>query len=138
MEEERANTDGPSGKLLDAPLGARSEWAERVGKPHSTGVKSDIGVSDTQGNGIEYQIRGVVDVPSPPCGDDERGLLANVLFHATEIPHKKERTVRLHGWVARRNSTTGITCPRTAPSKGVLGFDRSTNVQISKNVSTPP
>ena len=55
---------------------------------------------DYLGNGIEYQIRGVVDVPSPPCGDDERGLLANVLFMPPKSRTRRSAQSRLHGWVA--------------------------------------
>ena len=43
-----------------------------MGKPHPKGIKLDIGVSDTKGKDIEYQILGLVDVPSLPYGDDER------------------------------------------------------------------
>ena len=79
--------------------GIRAEWAEQVGKPHAKGIALDIGVSDTKGKDIEYQIRGVVDVPSPPYGDDERKLLTKILFDDAELPHKEKRKFWLHDWV---------------------------------------
>ena len=85
---------------MNEPRGIRAEWAEQVGKPHANGIALDIGVSDTKGKDIEYQIRGVVDVPSLPYGDDERKLLTKVLFDNAEIPHKEKRKFRLHNWVA--------------------------------------
>ena len=85
---------------MNEPRGIRAAWAEQVGKPHPRGIKLDIGVSDTTGKDIEYQIRGVVDVPTHPYGDDERTLLARILLNDTQIPHKEKRKFWLHNWVA--------------------------------------
>ena len=71
-----------------------------MGKSHATGIALNICVYDTTDKYIEYQIRGVVDVPMPPYGDDERKLLAKVLFGVAEIPHKEKRKFWLQDWVA--------------------------------------
>ena len=97
------------------------------------GIALGVVVSDTNGEGVEYHIRGVVDVPAPPFGDDERILLAKMLFHATNIPEKQKRRYALHDWVTV-DGWSGIRVTRcdTIPKitdKDVIGDIR---------VSTPP
>ncbi|MCY3624108.1 MAG: hypothetical protein OXH68_20650 [Gammaproteobacteria bacterium] len=70
-----------------AGLGVRPNWAAEVGKPQSKGIRVNVGVrlSGCPRDGLDYQIRGVVDVPSPPYGDDENTHLAKVLARNVEI-----------------------------------------------------
>ena len=95
------HSEPPAGVLLEAPRGIREGWAEEVGKPHRIGIKLNVSVRfiPSDENGIDYQIRGVVDVPSPPYGDDERSYLAKVLVDSAEIPQGKCEYAVLH-WVA--------------------------------------
>ena len=78
-------------KLLDAPRGMRAQWAQLVGKPHPRGIRLTVGIRflPTNDDGIDYQIRGVVDVPELPYGDDERTYLAKVLSKSADLPHGK-------------------------------------------------
>ncbi len=86
--------DPPSpttGALLDAPLGVRARWAEQVAKPHPRAIRLNVGIRILPGKheGIDYQIRGVVDVPGPPYGNDERTYLAKVLAESADLPRPK-------------------------------------------------
>ena len=80
-----------SGPLLEAPRGVRARWAEQVGEPCSAGVGLNVGVRflPVDHDGIDYQIRGVVDVPGPPYGDDERMYLAKVLLDSADLPRPR-------------------------------------------------
>ena len=91
-----------------------------MGKPHPKGIKLEIGVSDTQGKDIEYQILGVVDVSSLPYGDDERKLLTKVLFDNAEIQHKEKRKFWFHDLVV----TDGGSCVRIDKC-GTINFPSS-------------
>ena len=79
----------------------RSDWAEQVGKPHPAGIRLNVGVrfNSTKGNGIDYQVRGVVDVPSAPYGDDERSYLATVLLDSADLPQRRYEYA-VFDWVA--------------------------------------
>ena len=55
-------------------------------------------MSDTNHGEFEYQIRGVVDVPSPPLSDEERDFLATILICQASIPEIENRTYDLVGW----------------------------------------
>ena len=88
--------------ILERTKGIRGDWAKRVGHPHSLGIELNIDVSDTNRENTSYQIRGIVDVPSPPHSDDERDLLARLLFEASNIPEKERRGFRLFSWVAMK------------------------------------
>ena len=104
-----------------------------MGKPHATGIALDIGVSDTKGKDIEYQIRGVVDVPMPPYGNDERKLLAKVLFGVAEIPHKEKRKFWLHNWVAT-DGGTGVRVDECRAIRGITDKDIIGEIKVF----TPP
>ena len=87
-----------TGTLLDAPRGLRARWAEQVGKPHPRGIRLNVGIRflpDKQ-DGIDYQIRGVVDVPGPPYGNDERTYLAKVLAESADLPRPRYEYALLH------------------------------------------
>ena len=87
------HSEQPAGVFLDTPQGIREGWAEEVGKPHRVGIKLNVSVQFIPSDkiGIDYQIRGVVDVPSPPYGDDERNYLAKVLVEAAKLQRRKYR-----------------------------------------------
>ena len=90
--EGSPNPSSPTaGTLLDAPSGIRAQWAEQVGKPHPRGIRLNVGVRVLPGkhDDIDYQIRGVVDVPGPPYGNDERTYLAKVLAAAADLPQPR-------------------------------------------------
>ena len=95
------NSKPRDGELFDAQTGVRPEWAEQIGKPHPCGIRLNVGVRfvPNEHQGLEYQIRGVVDVPSPPYGNDERSFLAKVLVDAAEIPRRRHEYAVLD-WVA--------------------------------------
>ena len=76
----------------------RKEWANSAGSPGRVGLELNVTVSDTQRHQTQYQIRGVVDVPSEPKSDDERHFLANLLFDSTDIPQKDCRGIQLVDW----------------------------------------
>ena len=78
-----------SGPLLDAPRGVRAHWTEQVGKPHPRGIRLNVAIRPLpreKADIVEYQIRGVVDVPAPPYGNDERTYLAKVLAASAHLP----------------------------------------------------
>ena len=80
--------------------GIRDDWAELVGQPHPMGIELNVNISNVNRNDVEYQIRGIVDVPSRPHSDDERDYLARILFRAASIPEKGKRGWRLISWVS--------------------------------------
>lgn len=71
--------------------GVRTKWAKQVGKPHPQGIRLNVGVRfiSNKGGKIDYQVRGVVDVPGPPYGDDERRYLAKVLVASANLPQRR-------------------------------------------------
>ena len=91
------DSDAPGGSSRatgpepDAPRGIRARWAEQVGKPHPAGIRLNVGIRflPSERDGIDHQIRGVVDVPEPPYGDDERTYLAKLLARAADLPSRK-------------------------------------------------
>ena len=85
--------------LLGETKGIRATWAKLVGLPHPRGIELNVDVSDVLRQKTEYQLRGTVDVPTPPQCDNERDYLAKVLFEKTDIPDKNKRRFRLHSWV---------------------------------------
>lgn len=91
--------DPTAGVPLDAPRGVRPPWACEVGKPHPRGIMLNVGIRflPAKSDGIDYQIRGVVDVPGPPYGDDERAHLAKVLSQAADLPQRRYQYA-LHHW----------------------------------------
>ena len=78
--------------------GIRTKWAKQVGKPHPKGIRLNVGVRFTPNKGakIDYQVRGVVDVPGPPYGDDERRYLAKVLLDSANLPQRRYEYAVLH------------------------------------------
>ncbi len=105
----------PEAGLLDAPRGIRAQWAVEVGKRHRLGIALDVGVRLVPGKdeGVDYQIRGVVDVPSEPYGDDERTYLAKVLVDCADIPNSKYEYT-LHSWVATKGGS-GVRVEKCGP-----------------------
>ena len=101
-------------RLLGGTRGIREEWASQAGQPHLIGVELNVGVSDTNRKDTEYQLRGVVDVPSLPRSDDERDFLARQLFEAADIPNKKSRCFQLFNWVSTEGGN-GISIRRCGP-----------------------
>ncbi len=88
------------GNLLDAPHGIRPEWAKQVGKPSRIGIKLILYIHPIDDEDLsEKNVRGVVDVPFLPYGDDERFYLAKVLFEATAIRDKQKFKYTLQYWV---------------------------------------
>ncbi len=83
---------------MDNSGGIRDEWARLVGRPNEIGVELNVVVSDTNQKSTEYLIRGIVDVPSHPRGDDERNYLAKRLFQVADIPDKGKRRFELVSW----------------------------------------
>ena len=76
----------------------RDEWLERAGIPNRYGIALNITISDTEYKSTEYQVRGVVDVPSRPQNDDERLALAKILLSRADIPERSQRRFRLVDW----------------------------------------
>ncbi|MCY3813360.1 MAG: hypothetical protein OXH15_16320 [Gammaproteobacteria bacterium] len=92
----------------------RPEWAGQIGKRHPGGVKLNVAVrmAGCTHDGIDYQIRGVVDVPSLPRGWDETQLLARTLARDVDAlkgktyeytcldwrPAKGGRGIHVHSW----------------------------------------
>ena len=76
----------------------RKEWLERAGIPNRYGIALNVTISDTGYKSTEYQVRGVVDVPSRPQNDDERLALAKVLLSRADIPERSQRRFRLVDW----------------------------------------
>ena len=120
-----------------ARRGIRPDWAAQVGKPQSRAIRLDVGVrlAGCQHDGLDYQIRGVVDVPSPPYGDAEGAHLAEVLAGTVEVLrgkayesavlHWRETDggdgIRLHSW-------------RDIQASAITDDDGLTNVKVF----TPP
>ena len=102
--------------MLDETKGVRNDWARLVGMPHPTAIDLDVDVSDTHRSKSAYQVRGTVDVPSPPHSDDERTYLAKVLINAADLLDKQVRGVRLRSWVAASGgSGVDVRSCRTIP-----------------------
>ena len=104
----------------------RIDWAKLTGMPNSHGIDLNVTVSYTKHGDPEYQIRGVVDVPSPPQSDEEREFLAIVLVCQTSIPEIKNRAYRLLDWCAT-NGGEGVNirrCGKIPPiiEKDILNF----------------
>ena len=78
----------------------RTSWAKQVGQPHKAGVWLDclVELRLSESDNIEYQIRGVVDVPDMPYGDAERQYLVQVLTNAANLPTAKKYKFTLMGW----------------------------------------
>ena len=88
--------------LLDESKGSRKKWAGSIGNPYPLSIDLNVDVSDIHRDKIEYQVRGTVDVPSPPRNDDERNFLAKLLIDATGMPQRDKRGWHLHRWVATK------------------------------------
>ena len=116
-------SEPPAGALLEAPRGIREGWVEEVGKPHRIGIKLNVGVRfiPSDEKGIDYQVRGVVDVPSPPYGDDERSYLAKVLVDSAEIP-QNEYQYAVIDWVATEGGD-GVRVDKCGPITHPTGDD---------------
>ena len=69
-----------------AGRGIRPEWAAEVGKPQPMGIRLNVGVrlAGCAHDGLDYQIRGVVDVPSLLYGHDELAYLGQMLARTVE------------------------------------------------------
>ena len=80
-----------SNALRNAPAGVRAAWAQQVGQPHHRGIRLNVGIRflPCEHNGIDYQIRGVVDVARPPHGNDERTYLAKLLSESADLPPRR-------------------------------------------------
>ena len=83
-----------------AGLGIRPEWAGEVGKPQSRGIRVNVGVrlAGCRHDGLDYQVRGAVDVPSPPYGHDEGAHLAKVLARRVEVLRGKAYEYAVLDW----------------------------------------
>ena len=93
-------TSEQKGNLLDAPQGIRPEWAKQVGKPSKIGIQLILFVDPIDDkNLVGKNVRGVVDVPFLPYGDDERHYLAKILFDATAIRDKQRFKIILASWL---------------------------------------
>ena len=112
-----------TGMALDAPRGVRARWAEQVGKPHPRGIRLNVGVRflPSQRDGIDYQIRGVVDVPALPYGDDERSHLAKVLADAADLPSRRYEYTVLD-WEAT-DGGDGVRVDKCRPIPGLTDDD---------------
>ena len=108
-----------TGALLDAPRGVRAPWAVQVGKPHPQGIRLNVGIRILPGkhDGIDYHIRGVVDVPGPPYGNDERTYLAKVLSECADLPRCRYEYALLD-WEATAGGD-GVRVDRCAPTPGL-------------------
>ena len=78
----------------------RPSWAKQVGQPHQAGIWLDclVKLRLSENDDIEYQIRGVVDVPDMPYGDAERQYLVQVLTSAANLPTAKKYKFALMAW----------------------------------------
>ena len=83
----------------------RDDWAKVAGQAHPLGIELHVKISDTKRRDVEYQMRGIVDVPSRPRSDDERDYLARLLFRAASIPEKAKRGWILYRWVSTEGGT---------------------------------
>ena len=86
-------------------------WAKLAGIPSLHGINLNVTVLDTKHGQPEYQIRGVVDVPSPPLSDEERDFLATILICQASIPEIENRTYHLVGWQTTKGGE-GVTICR--------------------------
>ena len=95
-----ADSHSPYG-VLDAPSGVRPRWVGLAGRPHPQGIRLNVGVRflPCDQNGLDYQIRGVVDVPGSPFGDDERSHLAKLLVDAASMPRRGRYEYAVLDWV---------------------------------------
>ena len=80
-----------SAALLDAPRGVRAVWAQQVGQPHPRAIRLNVGIRflPCEHDGIDYQIRGVVDVPALPHDDGERIYLTKLLSESATLPQRR-------------------------------------------------
>ena len=83
---------------MDQVQRVRTQWPSLIGKPSPWAIWLNVNVLDAEGKQIDYNLHGTVDVPSAPRNDDERALLAQVLFRAADIPDKAIRRYRLACW----------------------------------------
>ena len=81
-------------------VNVRQSWAKQVGHPHQAGVRLNVFVELllSENDEVEYQIRGVVDVPDMPYGDAERQYLVQVLVGAANLPNAKKYKFTLLEW----------------------------------------
>lgn len=110
----------------------RREWANSAGSPGRMGLELNVTVSDTDRSKTQYQIRGVVDVPSAPQNDDERHFLANVLFYRTDIPQKESRGIQLVDWYTC-NGGDGVRIHRCGPIPTLTQEDIIGDVRIFRS-----
>ena len=106
----------------------RPEWARQIGKPHPQGARLDVGVrmAGCTHDGIDYQMRGVVDAPSLPRSWGERQALARRLAREVEFlmggseyecicldwhPTKGGHGIHVHSW--RDAQAGGVTDDNT-------------------------
>ena len=75
--------------------GVRADWADSAGKPHPTAIELNVVVMNR--NDPEVQVRGVVDVPSPPLNDPERRCVAAILLRAA-MPDSPNRDFVVADW----------------------------------------
>ena len=83
---------------MDQVQRVRTQWPALIGKPSPRAIWLNVNVLDAEGKQIDYNLHGTVDVPGAPRNDDERALLAQVLFRAADIPDKAIRRYRLACW----------------------------------------
>ena len=127
------HSDPRAGRLLDAQRGIGGRWAELVGKPHPAAIRLNVGVRflPNKHSGIDYQIRGVVDVPDSPYGDDERMYLAKVLLNSAKLPRRK-REFAVLSWEAT-DGGNGVRVEKCAPAP--VSTD---NDILDAEIFTPP
>lgn len=113
--------------------GVRPKWAKQVGKPHPKGIRLNVGVRfiPNKGGKIDYQVRGVVDVPGLPYGNDERGYLAKVLLDSANLPQRRYEYAVLD-WIAE-NGGDGVRVDKCNPIPVLTGDSIS-----DLKVFTPP
>ena len=102
--------------------GVKPEWTALVGRPAPWAIWLNVNVLEVQGRYIDYNLHGTVDVPSATQNDDERALLAEILFQGAEIPDKGARAHRLASWVETEGGT-GIRIDHCEPIPKISEID---------------
>ena len=108
--------------------GIRREWANRAGQPNRTAIRLVVNVSGVNCRSTDYNLQGTVDVADHPANDEERELLAEILFHRAEIADKARRAYRLTNWCATSGGT-GVRIEHCEPIP-VLGPGDISNLRV--------
>ncbi|WP_446831227.1 hypothetical protein [Candidatus Foliamicus sp.] len=116
------HTGGKTEDPFGMQTGVRPLWAMQVGKPHPTGIKLNVLVRLPPSDKIDNQIRGVVDVPGHPFGDEERCYLAKVLIEAVDDIPQCKFEYQVVDWVATEGGK-GIQVAQCRPIAVSVGRD---------------